>query len=133
MIVWGGQRLYTWLISEFDFAKKLLFEDKSHHLDGTIIPVLEQRFDFALLISWGVTIGAVYLLHRFLNRERSAEFLIETDEELKKVTWPSWADAKTSSLIVLVFILFMAAFLAGADFILSRISELLFSLFGAGS
>ncbi|MAB90146.1 MAG: preprotein translocase subunit SecE [Planctomycetes bacterium] len=65
------------------------------------------------------------MIHRFLNKPRSAEFLIETNEELKKVTWPSWADAKSSSMIVLGFMVFLAIFLWSSDLLFGFIFGLL--------
>ncbi len=35
--------------------------------------------------------------------------------ELKKVSWPSWAELKGSTIIVLVFSLILAIFLFGID------------------
>ncbi|MCH8299849.1 MAG: preprotein translocase subunit SecE [Candidatus Marinimicrobia bacterium] len=35
--------------------------------------------------------------------------------ELKKVSWPSWAELKGSTIVVLVFSLILAIFLFGID------------------
>jgi len=128
LIVWGGQSLYTWLISTFEISKKLLFEDGGHH-DGFEIPVLDQRFDVGFLIAWGVVGLGTWLVFWFLNRAKSADFLIETNEELRKVTWPSWPDAKNSSVIVLVFVVFLACLLWGSDYLLGLAFNALFSVF----
>ena len=126
LVVWGGQSLYTWLINTFDFAKVLVLErDAAHHLDGWEIPVLQQRFNGGFLVAWGVVGLSLWAIHRLLNKKRSADFLIETNEELKKVTWPSWADAKSSSTIVLGFVVFLALFLWSSDMFFGWIFRLL--------
>lgn len=124
LIVWGGQSLYTWLINTFDFCKKLILES-GPYLDGWQIPVLEQRFDIGFLIAWGFVGFGLWFLHRCLNKQKAVDFLVDTDEELKKVTWPSWADAKNSSLIVLVFVVFLALYLWGSDVLLTKVFSLL--------
>ena len=121
-----GQSLYTWLINSFDFAKTLVLQpDSTDHLDGWEIPVLEQRLDLGFIVAWAVVAIFLWMIHRFLNKPRSAEFLIETNEELKKVTWPSWADAKSSSMIVLGFMVFLAIFLWSSDLLFGFIFGLL--------
>jgi len=126
LVVWGGQSLYTWLINSFDFAKTLVLEaGTADHLDGWEIPVLEQRFDLGFVVSWSLVALALWMIHRLLNKPRSAVFLIETNEELKKVTWPSWADAKSSSMIVLGFMVFLALFLWSSDLLFGFIFGLL--------
>ena len=121
LFVWGGQSLYTWLFNTFDFAKALVFESGKTPLEGYEVPVLEQRLNWAFFISWAFVFGACFLVFRFLNQEKSADFLIETDVELKKVTWPSWKDAWNSSLIVVVFVVVLTAFLVASDYLLDLI------------
>lgn len=129
LIVWGGLSLYTWLINTFSFCRTLLLEGDNQYLDGIQIPLLGQRLDVGFVISWAVVIAGLLLFRRWMNRPRTADFLIETDDELKKVTWPSWPDARNSSWIVLVFVGFLALFLWGSDFVLGKAFELLMSLF----
>ena len=117
LIVWGGQSLYTWLLG-FEFAKDLVLGGDP--TDGELIPVLNQKFDYAFVISWGVVILSGFILHRFLNRPKPADFLIETDNEVKKVTWPSWKDARQSAIIVVVFVAALTLFLMISDWLLSR-------------
>ncbi len=59
-------------------------------------------------------------LVRILNRPKVADFLIETEQELRKVHWPSFDETKTASIVVVVCVLVIAAFLAGADAVLGK-------------
>ena len=67
-----------------------------------------------------IIVGCV-LLYRLLNSERAADFLIETDTEVRKVTWPTWNDAWNSSLIVLLFVLVVTGFIFLSDFVINRV------------
>lgn len=89
------------------------------------IPVLGWKLTAALLIS-GVVLGAVlYGLHRWMQTPKMADLLIETESELRKVTWPTFGEAVNSSLVVIFCVVFLMAFLAGADWALGRWSNLI--------
>lgn len=61
------------------------------------------------------------VLHLFLNREKHVDLLIETEQEMKKVSWPSWAEVKSASIVVIVVTLVMALLLFGFDWLLQRV------------
>jgi len=84
------------------------------------LPVLGLHLDAGLLIVTVVLAGGLWLLYRFLEQPRQADLLIETESELKKVTWPTMPEAVNSSLVVLGTVVFLMVFLAGADWILGR-------------
>ena len=52
---------------------------------------------------------------------RLANLLIDTEQEMKKVTWPSFDDSKKSSLVVIGCVVFMLGFLTAADLLLSTV------------
>ncbi|MEM7517388.1 MAG: preprotein translocase subunit SecE, partial [Planctomycetota bacterium] len=60
------------------------------------------------------------LLNGWQQSPKIAETLIDTESELKKVTWPTVPEAINASIVVLVTVLFLMAFLAGSDWILGR-------------
>ena len=114
LVIWGGFSLYSWMVGAFDFARTLLFENSG--ADGFVLPVLEQRFNVAFLVAWVVIIGGVFVVQRMLLANPSnSEFLITTDEEVRKVSWPSWKDAKDSAVVVLIFVGLLALFLVASD------------------
>lgn len=88
------------------------------------IPVLALRLNGALLITTVVLAGAWWGLYTWLNRPKYADLLIETESELRKVTWPSFPEAVNSSVVVIVCVAFLMAFLAGADWLLGFWSRL---------
>ena len=63
---------------------------------------------------------------RNLMIEKIKTFLIETKNELKKVTWPTKDELKESTRVVIVASLIVTAFIGVVDQILNRIIQLIF-------
>lgn len=95
-----------------------------HRLDDRIaglqIPILGLDLTGALLIAGVVLAGALILVYRWLEQPRYADLLIETESELRKVSWPTVDEAVKSSVVVMVCVAFLMVFLAGADFLLGQ-------------
>jgi preprotein translocase SecE subunit len=113
LLVWGGIELYGWLQGA-DWVRNNRWVNYQ-------IPVVHQYIDPAFVISWAVIVVGCILLYRALNKPRAADFLIETDTEVRKVTWPTWNDAWNSSLIVLLFVLVVTGFIFFSDFVINRV------------
>lgn len=91
------------------------------------MPVLGTPLTASLLISLVVFAIALFFAHRWLERPKYADLLIETEAELRKVTWPTGQEVFNSSVVVVVCVLILMAFLAGADWFLARlVSPVLF-------
>jgi preprotein translocase SecE subunit len=82
-------------------------------------------FNAALLITAVVLFAAWFFLYRWQQTPKVADLLIETENELRKVTWPTIAEAVNSSLVVIACVLFLMGFLAGADYLLGRWTTLI--------
>ena len=52
---------------------------------------------------------AIYILT--VRSKRSVDFLIETDSEMEKVSWPSSADVRSSAVVVLVTVVILSVFI----------------------
>ena len=68
---------------------------------------------FAILA--GLTLVLAVLAWWLINRPKHADFLIETDEEMKKVTWPTWQELRGSTKVVVAFMFFTAFVLFAYD------------------
>lgn len=77
--------------------------------------------DAAKLVSVLVLALIGYTLHRILNRPKVADTLIETEGELKKVTWPSGSETWTGTIAVIVTVLVLLVYLFAADILLSQV------------
>jgi preprotein translocase SecE subunit len=87
---------------------------------GIRIPVLGMDVTPSLLISGAVLAAALFFLNRWQQTPKVADLLIETEVEMRKVTWPTFAEALNSSVVVIVCVVFLMAFLAGADWVLGQ-------------
>jgi len=120
LLFYGCVSLYRTLSPAFggSLAKPFVPSMKS-------IPVIGLPLNPALLITAVVLAGAWYALYRWQQTPKVADLLIETEAELRKVTWPTIPEAVNSSIVVIVCVLFLMGFLAGADWLLGRWTTLI--------
>jgi len=85
------------------------------------LPVLGTSLSSSFLISAVVFLGATFLAYRWVESPKIADLLIETEHELRKVTWPTGKEVMNSSIVVVVCVALLMAFLAGADWALARV------------
>lgn len=112
LLTYGCVQLHSQLTSYFD--------DLAQPIAGIRIPILGLDLSPALLIAVLVAAAALWLLYRFLDKPQYAELLIQTESEMRKVTWPTLQDAINSSIVVLVTVVVLMGFLAGSDYLLGR-------------
>jgi len=95
---------------------------------GITIPIVSVDLSPAFLAS-GILflVGLVFLL-RYQQKPKVADLLIDTEAELKKVTWPTLDEVINSSIVVIIFVLFLGAFLAFADYLLARVVRVLLGI-----
>ena len=114
LIFYGCTSLYDTLVGAFEWAARPFFSGFPR------IPVLDLTLNPALLITCAVLAASCYALFRWLNTPKIGDLLIETESEMRKVTWPSLQEAINSSVVVIVCVVFLMAFLAGADWLLGQ-------------
>jgi preprotein translocase subunit SecE len=77
---------------------------------------------YVKLLIWVVVIGGVFA---FLWRKgyllKLTLYVRETQEELKKCSWPSLQELKGSTVVVMVAMALMAAFTIVADLVVSKL------------
>lgn len=64
---------------------------------------------------------AAFVIHRILNRPRVADSLIETEEEMSKVTWPTWPETWSGTMAVVGMVLVLFVFLTIIDVVLIQV------------
>ena len=87
------------------------------------IPLIGVVPNLALVISILAGLLGLWLLYRWEQKPKNADLLIETEAELRKVTWPTIDEAIDSSLVVAGTVLFLMTFIAGADWFLGRLAQ----------
>jgi preprotein translocase subunit SecE len=70
-------------------------------------------------MKWGVPVAvglvATWLAYRVVHYPRFAEFLINTEAEIGKVSWPSWKELKASTAVVVIMVVIMGTYLFLVD------------------
>lgn len=51
-------------------------------------------------------------------------FFVDSKQELKKVTWPTFEELRDSTIVVIISIVILAVFIGAVDFVLSKLIEL---------
>jgi preprotein translocase SecE subunit len=89
--------------------------------DGLVLPLVNLPLSPALIASVLSLVAGLFLLNRALERPKNADLLIETESELRKVTWPTVDETVDGSVVVIVVVLFLMGFMAAADFVLGNL------------
>jgi len=87
--------------------------------DGVLfrIPVLGEVNLAKILAIAAFAVGA-WLIHKILHMPRIADLLIDTEAELRKVTWPTSKETYEASTVVIVTVVVLVAFVFAADYVL---------------
>ncbi len=115
LLFYGCMSLHTTLVVNWSSLGKSLISGVD------TIPIIGITPSGAFLIAALVLAGGLFLLNSWQQKEKNAELLIETENELKKVTWPTMDEAMDGSLVVIICVVFLMAFMAGADWVLGRL------------
>ena len=97
------------------------FESLGEPLGGMVIPIVSVKLSIAFLISVALFVAWFVGLSIWLNRPKSADLLIETESELRKVTWPTMEEATNSSLVVIFTVVFLMVYMGLCDRALSAL------------
>jgi preprotein translocase SecE subunit len=118
LIFYGSTSMYTTLLGYFPSRMATPFVESMPE-----VPVLGLPLNLGMVLSALVLGVSIWLLYRVLERPQTADVLIDTESELRKVTWPTVPEAVRSSVVVIACVLFLMAFLASADWLLGRWAE----------
>jgi len=77
-------------------------------------------------IALGIVLLGMLLLHLVLNRPGAVDALVDTEQELKKVSWPSKIEVRNATLVVVLVTFVMALLLFGYDRILQWVFRLVY-------
>ena len=62
---------------------------------------------------------------------RSRIFLSQVQNEIERVTWPTWKEVQATTLVVILTSVFFGLYLWGIDIVLNAVAGTLFRIFGA--
>lgn len=109
----------------FLFEQLVQFDAMQEPVGGVRIPVVGVDLSPAFLVAAMLFGTGAYFVHRWQAKPKVADLLIDTEDELKKVTWPTLEEVVNSSIVVVMFVVFIGAYLALADYLLNRVIQTL--------
>ncbi len=111
VLLFGCTSLHTTLVASFAWAGDSVGR----------VPILAIELNGAFFVAAALFLAGVFVLHWYTQKPKVADLLIDTEGELRKVTWPSGQEVIDSSMVVIVCVLVIMGFLAGADWFLNRV------------
>ena len=114
------------------FVAALLGVLTTFNLYHYILPYLPQsisndRKSLQILLAICVGFLALFglLVFWLTNKPKNVDFLIATDSEMKKVNWTTKGELMGSTRVVVLFLFFIAVFLAAVDFVFAEFFRLI--------
>ena len=96
-----------------------------------VIPVVSIDVSGAFLISAAVFVALTVWVLRWQAKPAVADALIDTENELRKSTWPTFNNVVNSTIVVVAFVLLLMGFLALVDWFLGAFFARLLGLGGS--
>jgi preprotein translocase SecE subunit len=108
----------------FMFGMMQRWEGLRTPLQGLSIPVVRVDLSPAFLASTVVFAVGLLAIRTWQNKPKMADLLIDTESELRKVSWPTIDEVISTSLVVVIFVIFIGAFLALTDLVFGRLADI---------
>ena len=89
------------------------------------LPVIGQ-ITWMKVFSVIVFLGGILGMHMVLNGPKMSDLLIDTEQEMKKVSWPSTNEVKNATVVVVIVTFVMAMSLYGFDQALQGLFRFIF-------
>ncbi|MHC4339126.1 MAG: preprotein translocase subunit SecE [Planctomycetota bacterium] len=115
----GCVELYSWIQQPDDqpILPGRVFED---------LPLLGVPLSITFLGCVALFLVLLWLIRKWLSRPAVADALIETEMELKKVSWPTRDESVSATWIVIMVTLLLTISLAFFDIVLRSVLDLIF-------
>ncbi len=115
----GAVELYSWIQDAKDTSliPIQVFED---------LPLLGVPLSWKFLLCVGLFLGMYLLIRKWISKPSRVDALIETELELKKVSWPTGSEARTATWVVVLVTIILTLSLAFFDIALVTILSFFF-------
>ncbi|BBM85568.1 preprotein translocase subunit SecE [Candidatus Uabimicrobium amorphum] len=89
------------------------------YMEGIVIPLIDYSLPVVtpkLLVSLGIGLLLIIMSAYFcFLSQRTSDFLIDTESEMRKVSWPTMKEVVKSSTVVIIAIIILALYLFVVD------------------
>lgn len=119
----GCVELYSWIQDPKDASLigAEVFQD---------LPLLGVPLSWKFLLCVGLFFGLLWIVRRWMTQPAKVDALIETELEMKKVSWPTGPEARTATWVVILVTVLLTASLAFFDMALVSIFDFIFAAKG---
>ncbi len=80
------------------------------------VPGVDLNIDTPFIVAFGLFAALAVTVYILLNRPKIGDFLIETELEMKKISWPGRSELVGSSTIVIITVIILALVIMVFDF-----------------
>ncbi len=112
-----GQGFWTRLGTGIGAGLVILFTVQFIYRRLPLVTGLSRDEWMLFAVVGGIAIVLALVAWWLINRPKHADFLINTDGEMKKVNWPTWRELIGSTKVVIGFMFLMAGLLFAYDII----------------
>lgn len=102
-----------------DFIRGWMGEGNDQTLIDNFPLVTQLRV--STLIATAILAVILFVASRILNRPQLADLLIDTEGEMKKVTWPTWGEVAQGTMAVATMVTVLFLFLTGVDLLFAKV------------
>jgi preprotein translocase SecE subunit len=127
LVLWGARDLWVWL-NGFGALQRPLFPEPILGVDVGHLPLGGPALGGALLLAVAVGLAGWVWVSWFLKRPWLADLLIETEAEMKKVSWPATGEAWSATVVVSVTVVVFTVVLTVFDFLITGLMKILTGL-----
>jgi preprotein translocase SecE subunit len=78
------------------------------------------------VVAIALGVAGLVAVHLVLNRPKPVDAMIETEQELRKVSWPTLPEVWNATLVVVLVTAVLAGIMYGFDLVLLRLFRLVF-------
>jgi len=117
----GCAELYTWIQDPIEDSSLIpgvaLFED---------LPFFGTTFSWKFLLCTLLFGAGIWLSSRMLTKKSTVDALIETEQELRKVSWPTREESINATGVVIFVSVLLTMMLFSFDLLFNRLFSLIF-------
>ena len=107
------------------FRLHATFNVPGQHVWVADVPILGD-ITLYKAIALGAFLLGLLVCHIILNKANLVDLLIDTEQEMRKVSWPSAKDVKSSTIVVVVVTFIIGLALFGFDKLLQHVFRLIY-------
>lgn len=127
LVVWASRDLWVWL-QGFGALQRPIFAERLLGLDLSRLPLGGTTLSGSIAIAAAIAAAGWVWVAWFLKRPWLADLLIDTESEMKKVSWPAQEEAWSATRVVAVTVVLFTLVLFVFDLAITGVMKLLTGL-----